>query len=196
MANVLQFYAVLEDIAPPVWRRLQISERETFWGLHCALQDTFGWLDYHLHEFILGQGGDTTLHIGIPDDEGLGDTILPGWKQPLAPIFTSPGFEMLYLYDFGDDWHHRVRFEGAVPAEKGVRYPRCLDGERAGPPEDVGGPHGYAEFLEALADPRHPEHEDMKAWVGIDFQAERFDPAAVRFSRPLPRLRKAGLLAG
>lgn len=193
MASVLQFYAVLEDIAPPIWRRLHVSERETFWGLHCALQDAFGWLDYHLHEFVLGQGGDTALHICIPDDEELGDTILPGWKQPLAPIFTSPGFEMLYLYDFGDDWHHRVRFEGCVPAAKGVRYPRCLDGERAGPPEDVGGPLGYAEFLAALADPRHPEHKDMKTWVGGDFQPERFDPAAVRFSRPLPRLRKAGL---
>lgn len=78
-----------------------------------------------------------------------------------------------YVYDYGDDWRHKVKVEKVVtldvPIERGV----CIGGENACPPEDVGGPPGYEEFLAALVDPKHPEHWDLKEWIGGSF-----DPAA------------------
>ena len=192
MTAVLQFYAELEDIDPRIWRRLQIRTNQTFWGLHCALQDAFGWEDCHLHSFFIG-GGSARLEFGLPVEGEPGDRTLPSWEQGLDEICAELPFEMLYVYDFGDDWRHHVRLEGIFPAERGGSYPRCVGGERAGPPEDVGGPYGYKEFLEALGNRRHPEHEAMREWIGREFDPEAFDPAAVVFGRPTTRLRRAGL---
>lgn len=83
-------------------------------------------------------------------------------------------FQFTYEYDFGDCWQHEVIFEGCLRAEKGGRYPVCVEGERACPPEDVGGVWGYAEFLEAIADPKHEQHDDFVEWAG-DFDPEEFD---------------------
>jgi len=83
--------------------------------------------------------------------------------------------KFLYEYDFGDGWEHELLVEKILPAEPGVGYPRCLKGKRACPPEDVGGVWGYADFLEIMRDPNHPEHEDMLEWVGGEFDPEVFD---------------------
>jgi hypothetical protein len=190
---VLQFEVVLQDIAPSVWRRFQIPEKgATFWSLHCAIQDSFGWLDYHLHEFR-NKVGDADVRIGIPD----GDVppqiegVLASWRTPLqAPFLVS---QLLYVYDFGDDWKHQVTFEGPRDRAPGRKYPCCLDGERACPPEDCGGPFGYADFLEAVANPDHPQHSELLRWAGGSFDPEDFEASAVRFSNPKVRLRKAGL---
>jgi hypothetical protein len=84
-----------------------------------------------------------------------------------------------YEYDFGDGWHHSLVIEEISPPEPGVEYPVCLAGVRACPPEDCGGPWGYPEFLEILADPAHEEYESMLEWVGGAFDPERFDLARV-----------------
>src|SRR5690606_23542667 len=82
---------------------------------------------------------------------------------------------MRYEYDFGDGWEHSVELEQVKPAERGVRYPRCTAGARACPPEDVGGIYGYAEFVAALADPQHEEHEHYLEWIG-PYDPDVFDP--------------------
>ena len=94
----------------------------------------------------------------------------------ISEIIPKDGkrFQFTYEYDFGDDWQHEVIFEGCLRAEKGGRYPVCVEGERACPPEDVGGVWGYVEFLEAIADPKHEEHERMLEWAG-EFDAEKFN---------------------
>ena len=96
-----------------------------------------------------------------------------------------------YEYDFGDSWHHEVLFEGCLRAEKGVRYPICVEGERACPPEDVGGVWGYAEFLGVLADPKHEDHAHFTQWAG-PFNADEFDPktATKKMRRGLPNWRR------
>jgi hypothetical protein len=91
-----------------------------------------------------------------------------------------------YRYDFGDDWKHVLEFEETLDADSGV-YPRCLDGSGACPPEDVGGTHGYAQFLAAINDPGHPEHEDMLRWVGGRFEPNAFRPDAIVFDSPRKR---------
>ena len=83
-----------------------------------------------------------------------------------------------YEYDFGDSWRHEVLFEGCVEAEPGKKYPLCLEGARACPPEDVGGVWGYADFVEAIQNPDHEDHEGLLEWAGGAFDPEAFGPAA------------------
>ncbi len=97
-----------------------------------------------------------------------------------------------YEYDFGDGWPHEVLFEGVRRPEAGQRYPVCLEGARACPPEDVGGTGGYEVFLEALADPRHERHAEFRDWIGGGFDPEAFDPAVAtkRMKKGLPDWRR------
>ncbi len=185
---VLQLKVALRDIRPPIWRRIQVPATYTFWDLHVAVQDAMGWQDYHLHQFTLGAKRQTSIVIGIPDDEfPSGRQTLPGWKVPVTRHLSVPGDKARYEYDFGDGWEHDVTLEGLLSADVGPTYPRCVAGRRACPPEDCGGPFGYGEFLEAIADPTHDRHADLLEWIGGSFDPEAFDPAAVEFDDPKER---------
>jgi len=192
MGNCYIFHVQLEDIAPAIWRRLEIRGDKTFWDLHCAIQDAMPWDDRHLHEFQFPTG-DQEARIGIPDLDYDDRDVLASWETRLAGWFLAVPGRCSYLYDFGDGWRHTITLEAIAPAEKGGRYPRCTAGERSGPPEDVGGPHGYQQFLEALADSSHPDHTMYREWIGRPWVPELFRPEQVRFSRPSARLRYAGL---
>ena len=100
---------------------------------------------------------------------------------------TGERFPFDYEYDFGDSWHHEILFEGCLPTTKGTQYSVCMEGERACPPEDVGGIGGYAEYLEVLADKEDDRHEEMLRWRG-KFDAEKFDAekATKKMRRGLP----------
>jgi hypothetical protein len=188
--DVYQFKVALLEVAPPVWRTIQVPGTYSFWDLHVAIQDAMGWLDYHLHAFrVRLPGTDATLQIGIPDEDAFeGDEpYLPGWEIPIARHFTRPGVAVRYEYDFGDGWEHEVTLEAVVPRQKGVRLPRCVAGERACPPEDCGGPPGYEHLIDVIGDPSHEEHESMLTWVGGRFDPERFYSRTVRFDDPRKR---------
>jgi len=148
-----------------------------------------GWTDTHLHEFTLAQPGvGAPIVVGIPDDEfESGRETLPGWEIPVIHHLSEPGQAARYEYDFGDGWAHEVVLEAVVPPDAGSKYPRCLGGERACPPEDCGGPYRYAEFLEAIHDPKHPSHKELLEWAGGEFDPDRFDPGAVSFDDPRER---------
>ena len=92
-----------------------------------------------------------------------------------------------YIYDFGDNWEHKVVLEKILPREKNVNYPRCIGGKRACPPEDCGGVWGYKNLLEALEDPKHPQYEELLDWFGEDFDLEHFDCSEVHFDDPARR---------
>jgi hypothetical protein len=192
--GVHQFLIVLKETDPLVWRRIQVPDDYSFWDLHVAIQDAMGWLDYHLHEFRLCDPSGALVSIGIPTGEEEPDRpVLPGWSIRLATFFEGSGWHAppaLYAYDFGDDWEHALVHEGMLMAEASPSYPRCLAGARRCPPEDCGGVHGYAEFLEAIADPKHPDHEEMRAWAGT-FDPDDFTPSKVKFDDPKKRWKKA-----
>ena len=80
----------------------------------------------------------------------------------------------MQTYDFGDSWEHAIVVENVLPPEPGVAYPLCLGGKFQGPPEDCGGVPGYYNFLEAIHDPAHKEHEDLLNWVGGEFDPDAF----------------------
>jgi hypothetical protein len=186
--HVCQFLIVLPSTDPFVWRRIQVPERYSFSDLHVAIQDAMGWKDAHLHEFTIAdpRTGHATS-VGIPDEEVPEERpVLAGWEVPIAQYFAFRMGPVRYRYDFGDNWTHVLEFEDLAPADGGP-YPRCLAGAGACPPEDVGGTHGYMEFLRAIGDSRHPAHDAMREWVGGTFDPHLFDPRSVRFGDPRER---------
>ena len=192
--QVYQFMITLQGIKPRIWRRIQVPETYTFWDLHVAITDAMGWLDYHLHEFeMVNPRTGAKVVVGIPDEEFLDDDrgVLPDDKQKIARYFTPENSHAQYVYDFGDGWQHVISLEKIVHREENIQYPRCLAGKRACPPEDCGGIGGYAQLLEALADPSHEEHEQMRTWAGEEYDPEAFDPAKVTFWDPAIRRRMA-----
>jgi hypothetical protein len=189
--RVFQFKITLLESHPPIWRRIQVEDC-TLDKLHEHIQTAMGWTNSHLHHFRIGrqQYGDPLLLEENFEDFNYRDStttklsdILPEGRKRLR---------IEYEYDFGDSWEHEVLFEGALPAERGGRYPLCLEGERACPPEDVGGVWGYADFVEAIQDPEHEQHGELLEWVGGSFDPEAFDPAAATrdMHRGLPNWRE------
>jgi len=184
--QVYQFKITLKGSKPPIWRRIQVPETYTFWDLHVAIQDSMGWFDYHLHQFnMLNPSTGLKVEIGIPDEEFDWDRIiLPELKQKIADYFSMENRIADYVYDFGDNWEHKVQLEKILQGEKNINYPICIQGKRACPPEDCGGVWGYEEFLEAIKDPKNPEHNEMMEWIGGEFYSEYFDVNEVVFDDP------------
>lgn len=154
--------------------------------MHVAIQDAMGWDDYHLHQFeIINPKTMWKDIIGIPDEYE--KDIIPGAKAKIAKYFLAPKDKAVYEYDFGDGWEHEVILEKILPAEEGIKYPKCIAGERACPPEDCGGTWGYSELLEIIANPEYEEYEERMEWLENDFNPEEFDPEAVEFDDPKER---------
>jgi len=175
--NVYQFKITLKGIEPPIWRRIQTRDC-TLDKLHECLQTAMGWTNSHLHQFKIGGviHGDPQLLYDSREDE---KPPVNSLRTKVSKIIPKGGkrFQFDYEYDFGDGWEHEILFEGVLPAEKGVRYPRCLEGERACPPEDVGGTYGYQDFVKELANPKHKRHKEFLGWNG-PFDSEKFDAQA------------------
>ena len=171
--RLYQFKITLLESQPPIWRRIQVKD-STLDKFHERIQTAMGWTNSHLHQFeIDGEtfGDPELLDDGFEDFECVDSTV-----TKISEVVPKEGkrFRFLYKYDFGDDWEHEVLFEGCLKAEKGGRYPLCVEGERNCPPEDVGGVWGYVEFLEVINDPKHEQYHDFVEWAG-EFDPEEFD---------------------
>lgn len=157
----------LDDVEPAVVRRLEVPLTIRLDRLHLVLQAGMGWTNSHLYEIRARDVG-----WGMPDPE-FGDGPLDAGKARLVDVLEDVGARSLkYLYDFGDGWEHSIRIERIADAVPGIAHPRLIEASGRCPPEDVGGPWGYREFLDAIADPRHEEHDERLQWIG-----GRFDPA-------------------
>jgi hypothetical protein len=191
---IYQFKVRLKEIEPEIWRRIVVPASYSFWDLHVAIQDSMGWSDYHLHAFRVKNPETNKIDaIGIPDDEAIGDGVifLAGWETPIANYFVKPGDEAEYEYDFGDDWEHVVFLEKIDEIKPKTKYPKCIDGNRACPPEDCGGPGGYEDMLTIMLDENHEQHEEIIEWLGGIFNPEEFDPKDIKFDNPKKRWEQA-----
>jgi hypothetical protein len=175
LVKIYQIKVTLHGSQPPIWRRFQVGSDITLARLHGVLQAVMGWKDAHLHQFVIRE-----KYYGVPDEEELGPhKTSDERKYKLSDLVPGENSEFAYTYDFGDNWEHILEIEKSLPREESVRYPLCLAGARACPPEDVGGIPGYENFLQALADPNHPEHDEYLEWIGGSFDPEKFDPDEV-----------------
>jgi hypothetical protein len=172
--DIYQLKITLHGSKPPIWRRVQVPADIRLHKLHKVIQTVMGWSNSHLHQFIDGESYYGEPHPDYGSDF-FGSDMDDEKKVRLSDLVWGEGGGFDYEYDFGDSWLHRILVEKILPPEPGVRYPRLIKGKRACPPEDVGGLWGYEEFLEAIGDPNHPEHQDMLAWIGGEFDPEEFD---------------------
>lgn len=172
LERIYQIKVTLKDSKPPIWRLLLVPASMTLAQLHGVLQEAMGWYNCHLHQFIAA--GEC---YGEPDPSADFD-VIDERNIRLDRLLTTVRSSLVYEYDFGDSWEHKVELEKILPFDSQTTLPQCIKGSRACPPEDIGGVWGYEEFLKAIADPKHPEHEDYKEWLGEDF-----DPAHVDIDR-------------
>ena len=179
--QVYQIKVTLRDVRPPIWRRLQVPSTLTLGQLHRVLQIAMGWTNSHMHQFtVCGEC------IGTPDpDDPWGGPAFSERKYRLDQIVQATS-RFTYEYDLGDGWTHDVVIERAADLAELLPDHICIEGRRACPPEDCGGPHGYAALVIALSNPKHPEHKERLEWLGSHWEPDAFDIDAVnRQLRPL-----------
>ena len=175
-APLYRLKVTLRGIRPPIWRRFLVPSDIKLKRLQDCLQVIMGWTDSHLHQFEC-----RGVRYGTTDRE-FGLARVSETRTALCEVLRCPKDRLVYEYDFGDDWLHDVILEAILPAGDGGRYPMIEAGKRACPPEDVGGTYGYEQLLEAVADPGHPEHAELVAWLGEDFDPEAFDVRAANIA--------------
>jgi hypothetical protein len=169
---VLQVRVTLADVDdPPVWRRVVIPASYTLDRVHAIIQASMGWGESHLHMFrIKGREyGPAYLDAEL---ETLDES------QFRIDDLMKPGDRAGYEYDFGDGWEHELAIEASAEADADTVYPACTGGEGACPPEDCGGPGGFADLKDLLAGPPGPERDEMRAWAGEDYDPGHFDLTA------------------
>ena len=170
--HLFQFKITLLDITPMIWRRIQVPDC-TLTDLHEYIQAAFGWENYHLHQFEID---DVRYSQPAPDGDDFDTEFEDETDVLLSKLLpkSSRKAKWIYEYDFGDGWRHEILFEGFPPIDPKAKAPLCLEGERACPPEDCGGPPGYGDYLDAIADRENEQHEEMLEWRG-QFDPEAFD---------------------
>jgi len=175
--SIARLKVTLDDVKPAVQRRLEVPLTIRLDRLHLVLQAALGWTNSHLYEIKAGGVGWGML------DPDFDDGPLDARKARLIDVLEDVGTKTIkYLYDFGDGWEHTIKVERVTVAVPGVAYPVLLDASGRCPPEDVGGPWGYDEFLDAMANPEHESHAEMKEWVGEDFDPKVVDVEALAAS--------------
>ena len=168
--KIYRLKIVLDGSEPLIWRKILVKSDIKLSQLHDIIQTVMGWTNSHLHHFRTKDcwyvmQGELDNHDSDAVDER---------KAKLCDI-VARGQSFLYEYDFGDSWMHIIKVEAVLEPEAGVKYPACVGGAMACPPDDVGGLDGYYNFIEALKDPKHEDHEDMVEWHGEDFDPSKFE---------------------
>ena len=180
--RVLHLHLKVAACRPLIWRRLAV--RETMWlsRLHDAIQVSFDWYDYQTHTFAFGDlrfGNPVKREDGVVEDDR---------DIPLADLALENHAHFTYSYHFDETWQVEVAVEGFHALRKGVSYPRCLAGERAGPPEDCGGPEAYHDMLASVKEPNTDLGREWLEWLGPDYRPETCDLEKINVA--LRKLRK------
>lgn len=172
--TVHELEITLLEVQPRIWRRFSVASHIALAKLHDVVQVVMGWTDSHLHQFVTQDETRyaTPSPYGDPDWD---ERVTNSATVRVRDVLPVKGAQLLYQYDFGDGWEHLIKVADIRPLPPSTKPSHCLAGERQCPPEDCGGPYNYPEFLTALADPKHPEHQDLTEWIGGEFDAEAFD---------------------
>ncbi|MBN2020600.1 MAG: plasmid pRiA4b ORF-3 family protein [Sedimentisphaerales bacterium] len=188
--QIYELKITLRGSKPPIWRRAAVPSDMSLGNLHYAVQIVMGWTNSHLHQFIasdlsrkeyrsLGKRGYTHNERCFSDPRfELEDTGNEN-KVTLNELAPAVKGKFIYEYDFGDGWEHLIEVVKISPPADKVKYPVCLAGELACPPEDCGGIWGYYDMLEVLKNPKHKDYKDIRGWMPPGFKPERFNLEAI-----------------
>jgi len=180
--SIIELRVTLENVEPAVTRTVQVPADIRLDRLHLTIQAAMGWQNAHLYQFCVGEPYQWGAASWVAPDFVDRPEDLPSDKATLEQaIAKAGGTGLTYLYDFGDDWIHRLEVGETRAAEPGQIYPRLTDLAGTCPPEDVGGPPGFDMFKHAMADPKHPEHADLKDWYGGPFDPDTPESDELRF---------------
>ena len=182
-SKIYELYVELDGIDPPVWRQIMVPSTITLHKLHDVLQVVMGWTNSHLHSFEIGERTFSSTDAELDELKMQDET-----GHTLEVLLGESIREFTYEYDFGDSWRHHIELGSIAKPNTDWLYPLCVAGARAAPPDDVGGVGGYEEFLAAIGNPDHEEHDRMLTWIGGAFDPEGIDLNAVnrvlRYPRP------------
>lgn len=168
--TIFQLKVAVADIEPEIWRRVLVPADIGLGRLHAVLQAAMGWTNSHLHQFRLRDRTFSDPRLDVDGELEFEDE-----RKVTLDRLVGKGQALQYEYDFGDSWEHELMIEKVVEPDSRLHYPLCIGGARACPPEDVGGVGGYLEFLIALRDREHGDHDQMVTWIGGAFDPEGFD---------------------
>ena len=169
---VVRLLIELEGLEPRIWRSVDVPTGATLAALHDVIQAVMRWQHAHLYEFQVGERAYGDPASGL---ETFGRQVFKAAGIRLNQLLERGVDRFTYVYDFGDDWRHSITVENIREGDPDTDYPKLVDGERRAPPEDVGGVPGFTEFLDVIADPRHPEHAHLLGWAGGAFDPEDID---------------------
>jgi hypothetical protein len=184
-----QFKIQLADIQKPiVWRRILVPENITFDIFHQMIQAAFGWGNCHMYQFSeQGRASYPIYKIPYDDDDYYDEGMIEDSSAAkISDVFTTPWQKFTYTYDFGDSWMHQILLEKIT--DEGIMMPMCTAGKGACPPEDCGGLPGYYNLLETVGDPKHPDHKEMRKWLGLS-KGQRWDVNAFDINEVNDRLK-------
>ncbi len=186
---IYQLKVTLDHVKPPVWRRLLVPASIELPALHCVLQAAMGWQDSHLHAFRTGR----TQYLDPDPDAGM---VLNGERSErrvaLRALLRAPRQKLAYEYDFGDGWEHTILLEKIAARQPDTDYPVCIAAAGACPPEDCGGPFGYMDLIDIMADPTHERHAELRDWLGGVFEPDKVELADINAAMPRTRKRRQG----
>lgn len=169
---IFQFKIKIEGLSkPPVWRKVEVPATTDFLQFHQVIQTVFGWEEAHLWNFeplAKSRRRAPAFRIEEPyDDFERWDDSEPLTASDtiLAQIFPSVK-ELVYTYDYGDNWTHSIKLEGVVEEDR--TYAVCTGGKGTTPPEDCGGVGGYEAMKEAFEQHDEDEMESYRDWLGLE----------------------------
>ena len=176
MSKIYQFKIELKGISPKIWRSVQLNDNTQLLDLHYAAQIAMGWYDSHLYQFEKGGViyGDPEA---LEDDNVQDDSVVN-----IVDLFKAEKDEISYVYDFGDNWEHKITLEKIIEAKDPLEHMICVGGKRNCPPEDCGGIPGYLDMLETLKNPESEEYKELIEWIGGEFDPEFFEMSIINDS--------------
>ena len=189
----------LRDLKPTIYREVLVDPAMSLAQLHEVIQAAMGWENSHMHGFAMPGGkrlprfwnAQPDLRIEPPETQVGFDEEKPRSTHKVRVKEALPKLKdkLLYMYDFGDDWEHVITFKSLVLTSEPL--PKLVKAEHGCPPEDCGGPGGFADQMQIFHDPSHPEHEEIKEWLGEDFEPGALDLVALQAAvkRLAPKVR-------
>jgi len=170
--QIYQLEIWLAEIDPRIWRKFEVPSDIRLAKLHGVIQAVMGWTDSHLHSFSAGED-----EYGMPDlDEDMYDSgMMDETRANLTDLVTRPKDRFVYTYDYGDNWEHIIELVEIKEPQSGIKYPVCLAGERACPPEDCGGPWNYPDFVKTMQGKNTKQRREFIEWLGYEFDPAEFD---------------------